>query len=73
MYSTLSNICGEFNAVNEDAAAEHDYTLSQTFSNMLLEALATYPLVSPASLDAAEALLSAVSFGALQHANDSLS
>lgn len=61
VYSIMSNLCSEFSGSDEGKAADSNYMLSKTFSNLLLQALSNFPLSTPASMEAAEALLSAVS------------
>jgi hypothetical protein len=57
----LSNICAEFSATDSGAAAEQSHEYYRQFSDLLMSSLLTFPLLSPPSLEATEALLSAVS------------
>ncbi|KAF4464017.1 fungal specific transcription factor domain [Fusarium albosuccineum] len=61
VYAIMSNICTEFSAMRGTQAADHRYNLARSFSHMLLQTLATFPMLTPPSMDAAEALLIAAS------------
>ena len=61
VYSGMSNICSEFSGMDDGRAADHNHTLARGFSYLLLQALATFPMLTPASMDTVEALLAAVS------------
>lgn len=57
----LSNICAEFSATDSGAAVEQSHEYYRQFSDLLMSSLLTFPLLFPPSLEAAEALLCAVS------------
>ncbi|KAJ3549170.1 hypothetical protein NM208_g641 [Fusarium decemcellulare] len=61
VYAIMSNICTEFSAMRGTQAAEHRYNLARSFSHMLLQTLATFPMLTPPSMEVAEALLIAAS------------
>lgn len=60
VYSMMANICSELSGRDEGELAGYNYGLSRSFSNLMLQVLATFPMMTPACLDAAEALMVAV-------------
>ncbi|KAF5010795.1 hypothetical protein FDECE_3057 [Fusarium decemcellulare] len=70
VYAIMSNICTEFSAMRGTQAADHRYNLARSFSHMLLQTLATFPMLTPPSMEAAEALLIAIlGYNRLAHMN----
>lgn len=61
VYSSLANICSEYSGVDGGESAAHNHNLAKGFSYLLLQALETFPMLTPASLDTAEALMVTVS------------
>lgn len=61
VYSCMSNTCSEFSSMDFGEAADTNYQLSAVFSSLMLKTLKTVSLLITASLEAAEALLVAVS------------
>lgn len=61
VYSCLSNTCGEFSGTNDGNLSTYYHGLSSGFYHLLFQALATFPMLAPASMDTVEALLAAVS------------
>lgn len=61
VYAGMSNICSEFSGMDDGDAADYNHNLARSFSCLLLQALATFPMLAPASMDTVEALLAAVS------------
>ena len=60
VYSMMANTCSELSGTDEGELASYNYSLSRSFSNLMLETLATFPMLAPACLDTAEALMVAV-------------
>ncbi|KAF4965820.1 hypothetical protein FSARC_6413 [Fusarium sarcochroum] len=61
VYSVMSNICCQFSGTDGAKAADSSQELSRTCSCLLLQALDTFPMLSPSSLTTAEALMVAAS------------
>ncbi|KAF2156893.1 hypothetical protein K461DRAFT_289264 [Myriangium duriaei CBS 260.36] len=59
VYSLLCNICTELSGVDHGKAADYAHNLARTFSYLLLQALDALPILTPPSLPAVEALLTA--------------
>lgn len=61
VYSAMSNICCQFSSAEGEKAAHSSQELSRTCSYLLLQALETFPMLSPPSMATAEAMMIAVS------------
>lgn len=62
VYSVMANVCSEFSATDSGELAGYNYSLSKTFRKLMLETLGAFSMSTPASLEAAEALMVAVSW-----------
>ncbi len=60
VYSMMANICSELSGRDDGELAGYNHGLSRSFSNLMLQVLATFPMMTPPCLDAAEALMIAV-------------
>lgn len=60
VYANLSNICSSFSSMEAEPHAARFYDLANHFGRLLLQSLTTFPMFAPATIDTAEALLSAV-------------
>lgn len=72
VYAGMSNICSQFSGIDNGDHAAHNHNLARCFSNLLLQALATFPMVTPGSADTVEALMVAVSLTSVSHNNTKL-
>lgn len=62
VYSCMTNICSEFSGIDDGQSAIHHHNLARTFSALLLQALSTFPLLTSASMNTVETLLTAVRY-----------
>lgn len=60
VYSMMANTCSELSGTDEGELASYNYGLSRSFSNLMLETLSSLPMMTPACLETAEALMVAV-------------
>ena len=63
VYACLSNICSHLSNADQEVDAASYFEMARFFSNLLLQALATFPMMMPGSADVLEALVVAVCFG----------
>ena len=72
VYSGLSNISSQVMSEATAESAGYYYNLTNGFPSLLLQALASFPMLAPASMDIAEAMLCAVSFATIPRNNGKL-
>lgn len=61
VYAGMANLCSETSSLEEGDLAAYHHKVGTSFSYLLLQTLATFPVTSPASMETVEALLVAVS------------
>ena len=65
VYSGLSNVSSQVMSKETAGSADYYYNLTKGFHSLLLQALASFPMLAPASMDVAEAMLCAVNFASI--------
>lgn len=61
IYAGLCNTCSEFTGEGDEGSILYHHRLARVFLSLLMKTLATFPLLTPASIEALEALIVAVS------------
>lgn len=72
VYSGLSNISSQVISEETAESAGYYHNLTKGFQYLLLQALASFPMLASASMDTAEAMLCAVSFASTPRNNGKL-
>jgi len=67
VYAGMSNICSQFSGTDDGDLASHNHNLARAFSDLFLQALATFPMITPGTVDTVETLLVAVSIDSIPH------
>lgn len=72
VYSGLSNISSQVMSEETAESAEYYHNLTKGFHSLLLQALASFPMLASPTMDIAEATLCAVSFASIPRNNGKL-
>lgn len=65
----MANTCSELSGTDEGELASYNYNLSRSFTSLMLDTLSNLPMMTPACLETAEALMIAVRFIGLSEAD----